>query len=185
MTRLGPVALPAMTRWFPFLIAVIVFALDRASKAWIEANVQFWETHTIIPGFFQIVHTRNKGIAFGIFNDSGSNLGSWLLVAFSVGVLIFVFRLLWRQSEALRNEHWSMTLALALVLGGALGNVYDRLRFGSVTDFLDFFWGSAHFPVFNVADSAITVGACLLLLNLWWTRNTGDQKAPPVPSERV
>lgn len=174
-----------MTRWFPFLVAAIIFALDRASKAWIEANVGFWESHTVIPGFFQIVHTRNKGIAFGIFNDAGSSISTWLLVGFSIAVLIFVFRLLWRQADALHQEHWTMILALALVLGGALGNVYDRLRFGSVTDFLDFYWGSSHFPVFNVADSAITAGAGLLLLNLWWTRGEHGRKAADGPPERA
>ena len=171
-----------MTRWFPFLVAAVIFALDRASKAWIEAHVQFWETRLVIPGLFQIVHTRNKGIAFGIFNDSGSSVSTWLLVGFSVAVLLFVFRLLWVQTQALRGEHWTMVAALALVLGGAVGNVYDRLRFGSVTDFLDFYWGDAHFPVFNIADGAITVGACLLLLNLWWSRNADGRKAPTVPS---
>lgn len=174
-----------MPRSIPFLVAAIIFVLDRVSKAWIEANVEFWETHAVIPGFFQIVHTRNKGIAFGIFNDSGSALGTGLLVAFSVAILAFVFRLLWRQSHALRGEHWTLVLALSLVLGGAMGNVYDRLRFGSVTDFLDFYWGTAHFPVFNLADSAITVGAGLLLLNLWWSRGERKDKAPARPVERT
>lgn len=169
-----------MTAWYPFALAAAIFALDRWSKSWIEANVQFWEARTVIPGLFQIVHTRNKGIAFGIFNDADSRLSTTLLLIFSAGVLAFVARLLWRQKETLKDEHWSMAVALALILGGAAGNVYDRVRFGSVTDFLDFYWKDSHFPIFNVADSAITVGAGLLILNLWWSRHGAKAPAPPL-----
>jgi signal peptidase II len=149
-----------------FLVSAAVVALDRLTKAWIEAHVADWEQIRVIPGFFQIVHTRNTGIAFGMFQGQG-NESNTMLVVFSVLVMGFIAMLFWNASSAGSKEHWTLCYALALVLGGAVGNLYDRLRFGSVTDFLDFYLGNSHFPVFNAADSAITVGAGLLLLNLW------------------
>jgi signal peptidase II len=150
-----------------FLVAGAVFALDRATKLLIERTVSLYETLPVIPGLFQIVHTRNKGIAFGIFNDGSGESTSVILILFSLVILGFIASLLWQSAGSVDKEHWSMRLALALILAGALGNVYDRIMRGSVTDFLDFYWRGTHFPAFNVADSAITVGAGLLLLNLW------------------
>lgn len=156
-----------ITRWWPFAVTVSVALVDRATKHLIETRVDAWDVHRVIPGLFQIVHTRNEGIAFGFFSDSGGNK---LLIAFSLVVLGLVSWMLWTACRTPSLEHWTMRAALGLVLGGAVGNLYDRIAFGSVTDFLDFFWGRSHFPVFNVADSAITVGAALLLINLWWVR---------------
>jgi signal peptidase II len=157
-----------MRRW-PFALAAAVIVADRVSKRIIEAHVSDWEIIRVIPGLFQIVHARNAGIAFGIFSEQGSGGGRLLLVAFSLAVMALVGNLLW---GACRNakEHWTLAAALALVLGGAAGNLYDRVVFGSVTDFLDFYWQAHHFPVFNLADSAITIGAGLLLVNLWAVR---------------
>lgn len=156
-----------MTRWWPFCLMAAVAALDRASKHLIETRFDAWDVRHVIPGFVQIVHTRNEGIAFGLFSDSGGNT---LLIAFSVVVLALVGWMLYTAIRTPAAEHWTMRAALGLVLGGAAGNLYDRVVFGSVTDFLDFHIGSSHFPVFNVADSAITVGASLLLVNLWLVR---------------
>ncbi len=154
-------------RW-PWVLPVILVALDRGTKWLIESRVQPWETFPVIPGLFQIVHTRNTGIAFGMFaSEQGSNR---LLIAFSLAIMAFVGFLLWKAVRHPESEHWTMRAALSLVLGGAIGNLYDRIVFGSVTDFLDFFWGSHHFPIFNIADGAITSGAALLLLNLWFVR---------------
>lgn len=156
-----------MKRWWPFAVMEGVALLDRATKHLIETRMDAWDVHRVIPGFFQIVHTRNEGIAFGLFSETGSNN---LLIAFSVVVLALVGWMLWTACRAPSPEHWTMRAALGLVLGGAMGNLYDRVVFGSVTDFLDFYLGHSHFPIFNVADSAITVGAALLLINLWWVR---------------
>lgn len=157
-----------MRRW-PFALSALIFALDRATKWLIETRVQDWETLRVIPGLFQIVHARNTGVAFSLFAEQGAGSGRILLVVFSLAVMALVAKLLWDACRKGR-EHWTMAAALALVLGGAAGNLYDRAVFGSVTDFLDFYWRSHHFPVFNLADSAITVGAGLLLLNLWAVR---------------
>ncbi len=156
-----------MKRWWPFAVMAAVALLDRASKHLIETRVEAWDVYRVIPGLFQIVHTRNDGIAFGLFSETGSNK---LLIAFSLAVLGLVGWMLWTACRTPAAEHWTMRAALGLVLGGAVGNLYDRVVFGSVTDFLDFYLGRSHFPVFNVADSAITVGAALLLINLWWVR---------------
>ena len=158
-----------MARRWPFALAAAVVAADRISKRIIETQVNDWDIFRVIPGLFQIVHTRNTGVAFGIFSEQGSGTGRLLLVAFSLAVMALVGNLLWGACRNLK-EHWTLAAALALVLGGAAGNLYDRVVFGSVTDFLDFYWRSHHFPVFNLADSAITVGAGLLLLNLWAVR---------------
>jgi signal peptidase II len=154
------------TRWSPFLLSAAVVVADRLSKMWIEAHVGEWQRIAVIPHLLQIVHTRNTGIAFGLL-QSGEEKGSIVLAVFTVLVMGFIGTLLWRSAGPGSAEHWSLRLGLALVLGGAMGNLHDRLRWGSVTDFLDFHAGPHHFPVFNVADSAITVGAGLLLLSLW------------------
>lgn len=156
-----------MTRWWPFSVTAAVVALDRATKHLIETRMDAWDVYHVIPRLLQIVHTRNEGIAFGFFAESGGNT---LLIAFSVAVLALVSWMLWTACRTPALEHWTMRAALGLVLGGAAGNLYDRVVFGSVTDFLDFYVGRSHFPVFNVADSAITVGATLLLVNLWLVR---------------
>jgi signal peptidase II len=157
-------------RGWPLLLTVGVLALDRATKHLVEARVSDWETIPVIPGLFQIVHTRNTGIAFGMFAGEQGGAGSTLLLVVTSAIMLFIGAMLWHAIRPGSGEHWTLKGALGLVLGGALGNLYDRVAFGSVTDFLDFHWGANHFPVFNVADSAITVGAGLLLLNLWFGR---------------
>lgn len=158
-------------RYWPFALSASIVLLDRATKHVIETTFSAWDTVRVIPGFFQIVSTRNTGMAFSLFDNTAEGRTSPLLVAFTIAVLALVAWLLWRSirsgSAGSDHGHWSFRLALGLILGGAAGNLYDRLVFGSVTDFLDFFYGSVHFPVFNVADSAITCGAILVMLNLW------------------
>ena len=152
--------------WRPLALSGLVVAADRASKLWIESNVDGWRVIHVIPGLFQIVHTRNTGIAFGMFQGAEGE-SSPLLVGFSLLVMGFIGYILWGAIKPGSTEHWTSRFGLGLVMGGAAGNMHDRLRWGSVTDFLDFYLGSSHFPVFNVADSAITVGAGLLILGIW------------------
>jgi len=161
-----------VNRWWPFLAAAAVILLDRGTKDLIEMKVTAWDVLPVIPGLFQIIHTRNTGIAFGMFADGDGSRGKWLLILFSLAVMGLVGSLLWTACKPDSREHWTLRAALGLVMGGAVGNLYDRIAFGSVTDFLDFFWGHSHFPIFNVADSAITVGAGLLLINLWLIRRS-------------
>lgn len=161
-------------RYWPFALAAVLALADRASKHIIETHLKEWDAIRVIPGFFQIVSTRNTGIAFSLFDNSAAGHTSPILIAFTLAVIGVV---VWMLTQAIRldpfeNEpaHWSYRAGLGLVLGGAAGNLYDRIFSGTVTDFLDFFWGSAHFPAFNLADSAITCGAILILANLLFSR---------------
>jgi signal peptidase II len=144
------------------LIAVLVFVLDRWSKHLVETRLAFESKVVVIPGFFDIVRSENSGVAFGLFTNAESPYKVWLLILFSVGALAMLAWLLWRNRG---SEPYSQ-LAIALIFGGALGNVFDRIRFGSVTDFLDFYAGTYHWYTFNVADTSISIGAALLLLGM-------------------
>ena len=159
-----------MARIWYLLIAAVIFIVDRVTKVVIERNVSIWDTHNVIPGFFNIVHTKNRGAAFGMFSDGNSELRTFLLVGVSIAVLIFVAVLLLQPSRAGFSGSRTTMIGLSLVLGGALGNIYDRIASGMVTDFLEFYMGQWHFAAFNVADSAITIGAGLLLLDMWMSR---------------
>lgn len=158
-----------MARWWPWVTAAAVAALDRATKSLIESRVAEWEVIPVIDGFFRIVHTRNTGVAFSLFAEEGAGDQGWVLTAITGALTVLVGVLLWQSSRSLR-EHWTLPAALSLILAGAAGNVFDRIAFGSVTDFLDFYVGRHHWPAFNVADSAITCGAMLLLANAWFSR---------------
>ncbi len=144
-----------------FAIAAGVFALDRATKLLIERTVSFSDDVKIIPGFFDIVHSENRGVAFGVFNDTESQLRTVLLIALSVAAVVWVSVAVWRS----RHLEATLAWAFALVLGGAAGNLFDRAVSGRVTDFLLFYLGSYQWPSFNVADSAIVIGCGLLLLD--------------------
>jgi len=142
--------------------AAAVFALDRLTKWLVETRLGMDDSVKVIPGFFDIVHSQNRGVAFGIFNDSSFEWRTALLIAVSLIAVVVVSWIL-RKPEALdRRAFWG----LALVLGGAAGNLYDRVLSGQVTDFLLVYLGSYQWPAFNVADSAVVVGSGLLLLDL-------------------
>jgi signal peptidase II len=142
--------------------AAAVFVLDRLSKWIIEQRVSFFDNYKVIPGFFDIVRSQNRGVAFGIFNDSTSEWRTTLLVVASMAAVVLVSVMLW---NARRMDRWSIW-GFALILGGAAGNVFDRMVWGHVTDFLLLYVGEYQWPTFNVADSAIVVGSCLLLVDL-------------------
>ncbi|MBI5599288.1 MAG: signal peptidase II [Deltaproteobacteria bacterium] len=137
--------------------AASVAALDQITKAAITRGLHWNETVAVIPGLFNVVNWRNPGAAFGMFRE-GSAGNSWVLIAITVLVLAVIAALLMQSKDRLAG------FALSLIAGGAIGNLIDRLRFGEVVDFLDFYAGSYHWPAFNVADSAITVGVFLSLV---------------------
>ena len=141
------------------LIALAVLVLDRMTKWIVVQTIPLEDAIPIIPGFFRLTHLENTGAAFSLFAESTSPFRTALLIAFSLAALAVVTVLLWRS----RNEFNIITLSLSLILGGALGNLWDRLVNGRVTDFLDFYISIHHWPPFNIADSAIVVGALLLL----------------------
>lgn len=149
-----------------------IFVLDWISKRWIEKNVSFWDTHAVIPGLFSIVHAQNRGAAFSLLADAPDSVRGLVLVGLS-GLVTCVVAWMFRRALAQSDTYTAAgRLALALVLGGALGNLYDRILRGSVTDFLLVYWRDYQWPAFNVADSAITVGAILLLVDLWRQKET-------------
>ena len=153
--------MPTDPRAKSFALAAGVFALDRVTKLIVERSVSFYDDIKVIPGLFSIVHSENRGVAFGVFNDSDSQWRTALLVALSVVAVIWVSVMLWRSRHLEPLPAW----AFALVLGGAAGNLFDRAISGRVTDFLLFYIGAYQWPSFNVADSAIVIGCGLLLLD--------------------
>ncbi|PZN92689.1 MAG: signal peptidase II [Alphaproteobacteria bacterium] len=139
-------------------LAAIVFAVDQLVKYWILAIVRLPERGFVdVLPFFRLTFVGNIGVSMGMFR-ANSDGGRWLLVALTAGIALIVA--VWIAREKQRGE----VVALGLILGGAAGNIIDRVRFGYVVDFLHFFWGERSFWVFNVADAAITAGVLLLLL---------------------
>src|SRR6202171_3375846 len=159
-------------RKYHFLIALFVIALDRATKWMIAHRLTMHDSIPVIPGFFRIIHTENRGAAFGLFADSPSEWKVGLLILFSLVALLIVSALLWKNSHSLT----STGIGLSLILGGAIGNLWDRLVSRHVVDFLLFYIGSHQWPAFNVADSAIVVGAGLLGFEVVFTKWPGPQQ---------
>ncbi|MFC1843509.1 signal peptidase II [Thermodesulfobacteriota bacterium] len=144
----------------PVGIAVLVVIIDQLTKQWIMANFALYEQQNVIPGLFDLVYVTNTGAAFGFMAGSKN----WLRQLFFVGVAIAALIFIVYAYGHLKRQGKIFSYALGLIGGGAIGNLIDRLRFGSVVDFLDFYLGNHHWPAFNAADSAITVGVGLFLL---------------------
>lgn len=137
-------------------LGVLVIVLDQISKLWISSHFAYGESYTV-TGFFNLLLIHNLGASFGMLNDAGG-WQRWLFSGIAVAASVWIIWLLRKhQQEKL------FCIALAFILGGALGNLIDRLMYGYVVDFLDFHWNEHHFAAFNVADSAINIGAALLL----------------------
>ncbi len=147
-------------------LAGAVLALDQATKVWVQSSIDLWKGVPVVPGFFNLVHVLNKGAAFGLLNDDDLDWQRWFFIAVSVAAVAVVLHLL--RTERTRAPF--LRVGLGLVLGGALGNLVDRVRTGLVVDFLDFHVGTYHWPAFNVADSAITVGVFALFVSLYRSR---------------
>ncbi len=160
-------------RKYHFLISLCIIALDRITKWTISRRLSMHDSIQIIPGFFRIIHTENPGAAFGIFADSPSQLKLGVLIGFSIIAMVIVSALLWKNSHTMT----STGVGLALILGGAIGNLWDRLVSRQVVDFLLFYIGPHQWPAFNVADSAIVVGAGLLVIEIVVTKTPTQQSA--------
>ena len=160
-------------RKYHFLLAFLVVLLDRLAKWSVQRNISLHDSRQIIPGFFRLTHVENTGAAFGLFAESPSEWKVALLVSFSLVALVIVSALLWRNSHAMSTTG----VGLALILGGALGNLWDRLLNGRVVDFLLFYLGQYQWPAFNVADSAIVVGAGLLVFEILFAKSPAQEKA--------
>jgi len=161
-------------------IAAAVLALDQASKAWVLHTLPGAPPLTVVAGFFDLTFSRNTGGVFGLLAGAPSFGRRAFFVgatALALGVIV-VFLKRWGHESRL------LSVALALVSGGAIGNLIDRVRFGSVVDFIDWYWGSHHWYTFNIADSAISVGAVLLIVHSLLPESSTaavDRPAPPPP----
>lgn len=143
------------------LISLAVVVLDQATKVWIMQSMRLHESIPVIPNLFSITYIRNPGAAFGLLASSSSG---FRFVFFGLTSL-FALGLLGTILLRLPQHDWMGQLSIAGILGGAIGNLLDRLRYGEVIDFLDFYLDAYHWPAFNVADSAITVGVLFLILH--------------------
>lgn len=152
---------PRRLPWLLLISAVIIF-LDRVTKTLVAARIPLGESIPVVPPFLRITHWLNEGAAFSLFADSTSpNTVRWGLISFStLAALLVLFAMV-----HLGSRFTITTVALALVFAGALGNLHDRIVYGSVVDFIEVHIFSYHWPDFNVADSSIVTGACLLLLD--------------------
>lgn len=151
-----------MTRkYLPFAaVALAVVALDQATKAWVLASFRLYESHPVVDGLFHLTYLRNPGAAFSFLAGASEGFRRPFFVAVTFVALVAIVVIVKRLP---RGRPFALC-ALALVFGGAVGNLIDRLRWGEVVDFLDFFWRGHHWPPFNVADAAITVGMAILIL---------------------
>ena len=163
----------------PLAVAAAVMALDRVSKIWINRHVSAWDVWPVIPGYVNIIHAENPGMAFSLLATASETVRTFVLIGLAGVVLVLVAMMLWRSGGGV--EPW----ALALVLGGAVGNLWDRLERGTVTDFVDFYIRNWHWATFNVADSAITAGAILLGWHMLTTPAPKDRAKEGEPAARV
>jgi len=145
-----------LNRWL--WLSALVVVLDQLSKAWITSHFVFGESLTVLS-VFNLVLAHNAGAAFSFLNDAGG-IQRWLFSIIAVVASVWIIWLLRKHRAQLL-----FSMALSMILGGALGNLIDRLAYGYVVDFLSFHWGEHYFPAFNLADSAITCGAFLLILD--------------------
>ncbi len=156
-------------------LAAAIFALDQAAKFVVRASLPEWRTVPVIPGFFNLVHTENRGAAFGLLAEGSVAWRGLLLVGVSLAVMAGVAAVLWHPERGEAGRSAAMRYALAAVLGGALGNLCDRLLKGTVTDFVELYAGEFYWPAFNVADSALTIGIGAILLDLWLSRKRAKE----------
>jgi len=154
-----------------FLILVPVLALDQWTKSYIDSVMSLHDSIPIIQGFFNITYIRNPGAAFGFLAGASPAFRSIFFLAVTAVAICLILYFIMKSSR----EGILLTTSLSLILSGAVGNLIDRVRFGEVIDFLDVYLGSYHWPAFNVADAAITIGAVLLILEMFHGRGSGRE----------
>ncbi|WP_263260269.1 signal peptidase II [Pseudomonas sp. RIT-PI-S] len=150
-------------------LSVLVVVLDQAAKYWFDHNLYEGQRMTVIPGLFDWVLAYNRGAAFSFLADH-SGWQRWLFSV--IAIVVSVVLVVWLKRLG-RTDTW-LAIALALVLGGAIGNLYDRIVLGHVVDFILVYWNQHYFPAFNLADSAISVGAAMLALDMFKSKKAGE-----------
>jgi signal peptidase II len=151
-----------ISRWMYVAIGLLVFAGDQATKAMVVKSIPEHAVIPVIPHVLNLTHVSNAGAAFGLFSDSPSPWKTVVLILVSAGLLVAVVSFVWK----VRRLQWEAGVGLALILGGAFSNLLDRVRVGRVVDFLDLYVRNYHWYTFNLADGAIVVGACFLILQV-------------------
>jgi len=149
-------------RLIEFVLPMVIVAVDQATKAMVRASVPIHDSVTVIPGFFNITHALNSGAAFGILDGADFPYKTVVIAVIATAALIGVGM----YAASLSHHQLIARIGLALIVGGAAGNLIDRVLAGSVVDFADFYLGTHHFWAFNVADSAISVGVTMLILDM-------------------
>jgi signal peptidase II len=159
----SPLAGAVLTRRVMAMIGVTILILDQLTKWLVRTQIALHDSIEVVPGFLNLVHVRNTGAAFGFLNSVDIGYKQFLMTTVALIALLAIGFYAWRVGSQERLAR----AGLALILGGAIGNLADRASVGYVVDFVDAYWRSYHFWAFNVADSAITVGACLLILDMF------------------
>lgn len=142
--------------------AISIAVIDQMTKFWVMAEFALYEIKTVIPGFFNLVHIRNRGMAFGLFSKSENTIPLYIITGISI--ILIIILTYWFLSE--KPDSHAMEAGGGFILGGAAGNLIDRIRLGEVVDFLDFHMNTWHWPAFNVADTAINIGAAIIILSM-------------------
>ena len=161
----GEAAGPVQKRLVEFVLPMVIVGVDQATKAMVRASVPVHDSVTIIPGFLDITHALNSGAAFGILNGADFPFKTVIIAVIATAALIGVGV----YAASLSHHQVVARIGLALIIGGAAGNLIDRVLAGSVVDFVDVYWRTYHFWAFNVADSAISVGVTMLILDMLTT----------------
>jgi signal peptidase II len=153
------------------ILSGVIIILDQITKIWVQGSISMYESIPVIPGFFDLVHVLNKGAAFGFLNRADIHWQTYFFIGVSALAVVLIFHLV-RTVD--RTDPFMFT-GLGCILGGALGNMIDRIRIGQVIDFLDFHVAGHHWPAFNVADMAISVGALLLLISFYQRKKNASR----------
>jgi signal peptidase II len=161
-----------MSRYLLFSVSLLVVLFDQWTKNLIATRIPLYDSISVIRNFFDITHTHNTGVAFSVLADASSPWVPRILSTVTLLTLCAILFVLLRYP----NLNPALQTGLFLILGGAAGNLFDRIRQGFIIDFLDVYIGPYHWPTFNIADSAITIGIGLLLWNQWWRRPSPEKK---------
>lgn len=151
--------------------AAAILVIDQITKLAVYNTMQPWTGKPIIPGFFNLVHVLNKGAAWGFLDDESINWQRPMFIAIGLAAVAVIA---WMLRTIRDKDKWMIT-GLGMIAGGAVGNAIDRIWLGSVIDFLDFYIGGYHWPAFNVADSALTVGAGCIIISMLFNKKAGSE----------
>jgi signal peptidase II len=156
---------------FVSILAAVIIALDQITKIWVQGTISMYESIPVFPGFFDLVHVLNKGAAFGFLNRADIHWQTYFFIGVSALAVVLIFHLV----NTVDRRDPALFTGLGCILGGALGNMIDRIRIGQVIDFLDFHLANHHWPAFNIADMAISVGALLLLISFYQRKKNASR----------